>query len=56
MQLEDAVKLQKEWENKECSHPSIEKFYYLGTQDDYVCSICGQYITREERELILSNR
>jgi hypothetical protein len=54
MQNSDARELQKEWKekgNKPCSHPQIEKEYYLGTQTgDYVCTTCGYEGTKESFE------
>ncbi len=42
MQHEKAKELEKDWGNKPCNHPRIEKEYYLGTQTgDYVCTTCG---------------
>lgn len=42
MQYEKAEQLQKEWGDKPCDHPFIEKEYYLGTSTgDRVCSTCG---------------
>lgn len=42
MQLQEAEELQKRWGDKPCSHPSLEKEYYLGTSTgDKVCSQCG---------------
>jgi hypothetical protein len=46
MQMYDAFRLQKEWEEKgnpPCEHENIEKEYYLGTQTgDKVCTKCGK--------------
>jgi hypothetical protein len=42
MQHEKALKLMKEWGNKPCNHPNVEKEYYLGTDTgDKVCTQCG---------------
>jgi len=42
MQFDEAQRLRKEWGNKPCDHPTIEKEFYLGTgTGDYVCTKCG---------------
>lgn len=49
MQMNEAMQVSKEWGNKPCDHPSVEKEYHLGTQTgDYVCTQCGQ--TRSNRD------
>jgi len=54
MQYEDAKYLRQKWKdngNKVCTHPSIEKEYYLGAQTgDYVCTTCGYTATKETFE------
>lgn len=43
MQHNKAQELVKEWGDKPCEHPHIEKEYYLGAQTgDYVCTTCGE--------------
>ena len=43
MQMDEALRLQKEWGNKPCDHPYLEKEYYLGSSTgDWVCTTCGQ--------------
>ena len=42
MQRKDAEKLRKEWGNKPCNHPHIDKLYELGFHTDYVCTQCGE--------------
>ena len=43
MQLSEATALHKSWGNRPCSHPRLEKEYYLGmATGDYVCTTCGQ--------------
>ena len=42
MQSKDAQKLRKARGNKPCSHPHLEKEYYLGSKTgDLVCTTCG---------------
>lgn len=49
MQSRDLEKLIKEWGDKPCEHPSIEKLYDLGSHDGYVCSQCGKfYLNKQE--------
>lgn len=52
MQFKDAKELRSKWQkdgNKPCSHPELEKEYYLGSQGfDYICTICGEEFTAEE--------
>lgn len=43
MQMDKIKELRKEWGDKPCDHPGVEKEYYLGTQTgDYVCTQCGR--------------
>lgn len=49
MDMIAAMELRKEWGNKPCNHPSLEKEYHLGAgTGDYVCTQCGQ--TRSNKE------
>ena len=52
MQYPDALKLQKKWEeagNKPCSHPHLEKEYYLSMQGfDRICTTCGYEMSPAE--------
>lgn len=42
MQLKEALELQRQWGNKPCNHPRVEKEYHLATSTgDYVCTTCG---------------
>lgn len=42
IQNEETRKLSKQWGDKPCDHPHLEKEYYLGTATgDYVCTTCG---------------
>lgn len=59
MTVERAKELQNAWEAKlkenpdlKCTHPNkLEKEYYLGTHTgDYVCPICGESFTFEEKK------
>jgi hypothetical protein len=49
MQMKDASRLQKEWENKgnpPCEHPYVEREYDLGSHTgDDVCTICGATVS-----------
>lgn len=51
MQLEEAIRLRRR-NQKDCSHPDIEKEYYLGGQTgDFVFTQCGKnYFGRDEWE------
>ena len=43
MQSYQATQLRKNWGDKPCNHPNIEKEYYLGSATgDKVCSRCGK--------------
>lgn len=49
MEMLDAMKISKEWGNKPCDHPRVEKEYHSGAgTGDYVCTQCGQ--TRSSKE------
>jgi len=42
MQAKEALRLKREWGDKPCNHPVIEKEYDLGSDTgDYVCTTCG---------------
>jgi len=42
MDVQDAEKIRKQWGDKPCDHPHLEKEYYLGAATgDYVCTQCG---------------
>ena len=57
MQYEKAMKLEEDWGNKPCSHPSFQKEYYLSSQTgDYICTQCGESFTRQEKERIEKQR
>ena len=58
MTVERAKELQAKWDEevkanpgKKCTHPNrLEKEYYLGTHTgDYICPICGEAFTFEEK-------
>lgn len=57
-----AEELRKEWGNKPCSHPHLEPETHLGygyvqeKTGDYVCTVCGQDFTKEERDKIIAQR
>ena len=42
MQSKHTEKLRKDWGDKLCEHPQIEKLYDLGSHDGYVCCQCGE--------------
>lgn len=59
MGIERAKRLKKEWESKlkkdpelKCTHSNgLEKEYYFGMQTgDYICPICGETFTLEEKK------
>ena len=57
MQFEKAKQKRKDWGDKTCDHPSIEKEYYLGAQtSDYVCTQCGAEFTKSEKDKIRESR
>ena len=42
MQIDEAKKLQREWGDKPCGHPNVQKEYARGAQTgDFVCIQCG---------------
>lgn len=62
MDYKKAEELRKEWGDKPCSHPHLEPETHLGSEfvavktGDYVCTICGQDFTQEERNQIVAAR
>lgn len=57
MQYNEAKVLRESWGNKVCSHPHLEKKYYLGADTmDFVCTACGKEFTRDEKENLEANR
>jgi hypothetical protein len=51
MQANKAADLKKAWKDKPCSHPQVEKEYYLGAQTgDYVRTTCGETFIPSELE------
>jgi hypothetical protein len=52
VQYNEAAELRRKWKEKGntlCTHPDIEREYYLGSDTgDYVCTTCGE--TRFGRE------
>jgi hypothetical protein len=45
MQMGEAARLQQQWGNDPCDHPSWEKEYHLGSDTgDKVCSRCGHVV------------
>ena len=57
MQAAKARELRKEWGDKPCDHPDVDKEYYLGAQTgDYVCTQCGKEFSRGDYEGVTENR
>ena len=53
IQSEDAKKLQSEYGDKICNHPSWGKECYLGmTTGDYVCLQCGLTVSPDYYEIL----
>lgn len=54
MDFKEAEKLAKDWGEKPCDHPRIEKETWIDSEDiavhngDYVCTQCGQTFTEAE--------
>lgn len=49
IQLEDANRIKKEWDNKPCPHHIWAKeYYHQTTTGDYRCTICGKEIHENE--------
>jgi hypothetical protein len=47
MRREKAINLVKEWSNKVCTHPEIEKEYFLGrATGNLLCTVCGKTIAK----------
>jgi len=51
MQMNEARRRQREWGERRCAHPSVEREYYFAspTGDD-VCSVCGKVVEPDEME------
>lgn len=49
MKIEEATNKSKQWRDRECNHPSIEKerFYNGFSTGDYVCSQCGHVVDEQ---------
>ncbi len=57
MQFDKANQLRESWGNKSCSHPNLEKEYYLGSDtSDFVCTTCGETFSKAQKEKIESQR
>lgn len=49
--MSKAARLRREWGDKPCDHPQIEKEYYLGSDTgDYVCIRCGRLVDPERQQ------
>jgi hypothetical protein len=61
MEAENAMERYKNWGDKACTHETIVKEYYLGTQTgDYACTKCGLagtkvYMEQQQKEANGSN-
>jgi hypothetical protein len=56
MQSRKVTRLQTQWGDKPCDHPSFDKEYYLGSQTgDFICKQCGKEFSRQEYEEIVKN-
>lgn len=50
MEYNDAQKVKESWGKKPCSHPHVEKEYYVGAfLTNYVCTQCGEEFTISEK-------
>lgn len=57
MQAIKAAKKSREWGDKSCNHPKIEKEYYLGADTgDYVCTTCGLAMPENEWDIHKSGK
>ena len=60
MQIEEAQALRRKWKeqgDEPCQHPSIDKEYYRGMHTmEYVCMICGEEFSIDEKRAIEQNR
>jgi hypothetical protein len=49
MEMSEAYRRQREWGEKSCGHPCVEREYYLGSHTgDYVCTVCGKVVEPDE--------
>lgn len=56
MQNRIAKQIRKDWGEKDCPHPALDRRYFGGTQDGYVCIRCGAEFTSEQRKSLLAAR
>ena len=57
IRFDKAEQIEKEWGDKPCSHPNIEKEYSpFGHTGDYRCTQCGKTFTKDEVALIKSKK
>lgn len=41
--MDKAIQLRKQWGDRPCNHPVLDKEYHLGAATgDYVCTTCGE--------------
>ena len=53
IQTEEVKKLQIQWGNKPCNHPSLGKEYYFSTNTgDYVCLQCGAVVSPDYYKIL----
>ncbi|MBS1506051.1 MAG: hypothetical protein JSS79_05335 [Bacteroidetes bacterium] len=53
MQFDKAMKLKRDAKarNLKCTHPELDKEYYLGSSTgDWVCTTCGESFSEQERD------
>jgi hypothetical protein len=56
MQEHVAREVRKNWGDRPCLHPALDRRYFSTTQDGYVCIRCGAEFTKEERDRVLAAR
>lgn len=58
--VSDAAKLREQWEDKPCDHPKELLVEYIDNfqsrTGEYVCPICGEFFTKEERKELDAKR
>lgn len=56
----NAAKLREQWGGKPCDHPKELLVEYIdnfqSTTGEYVCPICGEFFTKEERKELDAKR
>lgn len=55
-QLERIKEIRKDWGNKPCDHPNLEKEYFLGFDTGYYfCTQCGKEIPGFSKDKLIRN-